>query len=592
MKKQLISYSRQLRSNQTNAEKLLWQKLRKRQLGVRFQRQYIFDNKYIVDFYCAALKLVIEIDGGQHCDNRKDKFRNQEIINRGYKLLRFWNNDILENIEGCLSQITTLIPSSPPLNIKGRQGRDYSYPELGINEDASTGGCSQKTNAFSNNKLPIPPLNIKGRLGGVYASPELCENEDASTERRLQKTNAISDNDFSESYDGGSTERRPAAYIEVREDASTGRRLQKTNKIIVPLSVYIHWPYCLSKCPYCDFYSKIDKRVDQQKVIDSYLADLEWYHEITSEQTVQSIFFGGGTPSLIEPRYIEKIINHVHKLWPTTDNVEISLEANPNTNHPDLFADLKKTGINRLSLGVQALNNESLKFLGRTHNLTQALQAIEQITTIFDNHSIDLIYARPGQTPEAWQKELQQAVSFGLKHISLYQLTIEEGTFFARKGIKPLEDEPASQLYAITQQYLKKHGYPQYEISNFANPDYESRHNLAYWRGENYLGIGPAAHGRIKTKDKIYASTHHRQLEELTPAERAEELIIMGLRITEGINKKLFQQQCGLPLNSVVNNQSLETLKHSNLLIETPDTLRATPQGFVVLNKIIEDLCC
>ena len=549
MKKQLISYSRQLRSNQTNAEKLLWQKLRKRQLGVRFQRQYIFDNKYIVDFYCAALKLVMEIDGGQHCDNRKDKFRNQEIINRGYKLLRFWNNDILENIEGCLSQITTLNPSSPPLNIKGRRG-------------------------------------------GVYASPELCENEDASTGRHLQKTNAISDNDFSESYDGGSTERRPAAYIDVREDASTGRRLQKTNKIFVPLSVYIHWPYCLSKCPYCDFYSKIDKRVDQPKVIDGYLADLEWYHEITSEQTVQSIFFGGGTPSLIEPRYIEKIINHVHKLWPTTDNVEISLEANPNTNHPDLFADLKKTGINRLSLGVQALNNESLKFLGRTHNLTQALQAIEQITTIFDNHSIDLIYARPGQTPEAWQKELQQAVSFGLKHISLYQLTIEEGTFFARKGIKPLEDEPASQLYAITQQYLKKHGYPQYEISNFANPGYESRHNLAYWRGENYLGIGPAAHGRIKTKDKIYASTHHRQLEELTPAERAEELIIMGLRITEGINKKRFQQQCGLPLNSVVNNQSLETLKHSNLLIETPDTLRATPQGFVVLNKVIEDLCC
>ncbi len=549
MKKQLISYSRQLRSNQTNAEKLLWQKLRKRQLGVRFQRQYIFDNKYIVDFYCAALKLVIEIDGGQHCDNRKDKFRNQEIINRGYKLLRFWNNDILENIEGCLSQITTLNPSSPPLNIKGRRG-------------------------------------------GVYASPELCENEDASTGRHLQKTNAISDNDFSESYDGGSTERRPAAYIDVREDASTGRRLQKTNKIFVPLSVYIHWPYCLSKCPYCDFYSKIDKRVDQPKVIDGYLADLEWYHEITSEQTVQSIFFGGGTPSLIEPRYIEKIINHVHKLWRTRDNVEISLEANPNTNHPDLFADLKKTGINRLSLGVQALNNESLKFLGRTHNLTQALQAIEQITTIFDNHSIDLIYARPGQTPEAWQKELQQAVSFGLKHISLYQLTIEEGTFFARKGIKPLEDEPASQLYAITQQYLKKHGYPQYEISNFANPGYESRHNLAYWRGENYLGIGPAAHGRIKTKDKIYASTHHRQLEELTPAERAEELIIMGLRITEGINKKRFQQQCGLPLNSVVNNQSLETLKHSNLLIETPDTLRATPQGFVVLNKVIEDLCC
>ncbi len=559
MKKQLITFSRQLRSNQTNAEKLLWQRLRKRQLGVRFQRQYIFENKYIVDFYCAALKLIIEIDGGQYCDNSQDIIRDKNIMNRGYKILRFWNNDILKNIEGCLSQIIKIIPSTPPLNIKGRQGRDYSYPELGINEDASTGGCSQKTNAFSNNKLPIPPLNIKGRLGGVYASPELCENEDASTGRRLQMTNTFSDNDFSESYDGGSTERRPAAYIEVREDASTGRHIQKTNKIIVPLSVYIHWPYCLSKCPYCDFYSKVDKHIDQQKIIEGYLEDLEWYHKLTAKQTVQSIFFGGGTPSLIKPQYIEKIINHIHKLWPTTSNAEISLEANPNSNYPNLFSDLKKAGINRLSLGVQALNNNDLKFLGRTHNLSQALEAIEQITKIFNNHSIDLIYARPKQTPEAWLQELQQAVNLGLKHISLYQLTIEEGTFFARKGIKPLEDEAASELYILTRQYLKKCGYPQYEVSNFAASGHEAIHNLAYWRGENYLGIGPAAHGRIKTKDKIYASTHCRQLEELTPQERAEELIIMGLRITEGINKNRFQQQCGLSLNSFIKAKTKQT---------------------------------
>lgn len=555
MKKQLITFSRQLRSNQTNAEKLLWQRLRKRQLGVRFQRQYIFENKYIVDFYCAALKLIIEIDGGQYCDNSQDIIRDKNIMNRGYKILRFWNNDILKNIEGCLSQIIKIIPSTPPLNIKGRLGRDYSSTER------------------------RPAAYIKVR-------------EDASTGRRLQMTNTFSDNDFSESYDGGSTERRPAAYIEVREDASTGRHIQKTNKIIVPLSVYIHWPYCLSKCPYCDFYSKVDKHIDQQKIIEGYLEDLEWYHKLTAKQTVQSIFFGGGTPSLIKPQYIEKIINHIHKLWPTTSNAEISLEANPNSNYPNLFSDLKKAGINRLSLGVQALNNNDLKFLGRTHNLSQALEAIEQITKIFNNHSIDLIYARPKQTPEAWLQELQQAVNLGLKHISLYQLTIEEGTFFARKGIKPLEDEAASELYILTRQYLKKCGYPQYEVSNFAASGHEAIHNLAYWRGENYLGIGPAAHGRIKTKDKIYASTHCRQLEELTPQERAEELIIMGLRITEGINKNRFQQQCGLSLNSFVNNQALEKLKQSRLLVETNQTLRATPQGFLVLNKIIEDLCC
>ena len=203
---------------------------------------------------------------------------------------------------------------------------------------------------------------------------------------------------------GGSTERRTATYTDVREDASTGRRLQKTNKIIVPLSVYIHWPYCLSKCPYCDFFSKVDKHVDQKQIIDGYLDDLNWYHDLTAKQTVQSIFFGGGTPSLIEPQYIEKVINHIFKLWPTTKQVEISLEANPNTNRPNLFADLRLAGINRLSLGIQALNDKDLKFLGRTHNLSRALHAVDEVTRLFDNHSADLIYARPGQTRKPGNK--------------------------------------------------------------------------------------------------------------------------------------------------------------------------------------------
>lgn len=546
MEKQLITYSRQLCSNQTNAEKLLWQKLRKRQLGVRFQRQYVFDNKYIVDFYCASLKLIIEINGGQHNDNHQDDIRDNYIKKRGCKILRFWNNDILENIEGCLSQITNLIPT-------------------------------------------VPPLNIKGRLEENYASREL--HEDASTERHPQKTNAFFNNDFSEAYAGGSTERRTAAYTDVREDASTGRRLQKTNKIIVPLSVYIHWPYCLSKCPYCDFFSKVDKHVDQKQIIDGYLDDLNWYHDLTAKQTVQSIFFGGGTPSLIEPQYIEKVINHIFKLWPTTKQVEISLEANPNTNRPNLFADLRLTGINRLSLGIQALNDKDLKFLGRTHNLSRALHAVDEVTRLFDNHSADLIYARPGQTAEAWKQELNQISELGLKHLSLYQLTIEEGTFFARKGIKPMDDEPAAELYALTQEFLATKGYPQYEVSNFAHPGYESIHNLAYWRGQNYLGIGPAAHGRIKTTDKIYASTHHRQLEELTPQERAEELIIMGLRIREGINKENFRRQCGLELTGFVNDKARQSLIRQKLLFEDKHNLRAANRGFLLLNKIIEELC-
>ena len=546
MEKQLITYSRQLCSNQTNAEKLLWQKLRKRQLGVRFQRQYVFDNKYIVDFYCASLKLIIEINGGQHNDNHQDDIRDNYIKKRGCKILRFWNNDILENIEGCLSQITNLIPT-------------------------------------------VPPLNIKGRLEENYASREL--HEDASTGRHPQKTNAFFNNDFSEAYAGGSTERRTAAYTDVREDASTGRRLQKTNKIIVPLSVYIHWPYCLSKCPYCDFFSKVDKHVDQKQIIDGYLDDLNWYHDLTAKQTVQSIFFGGGTPSLIEPQYIEKVINHIFKLWPTTKQVEISLEANPNTNRPNLFADLRLAGINRLSLGIQALNDKDLKFLGRTHNLSRALHAVDEVTRLFDNHSADLIYARPGQTAEAWKQELNQISELGLKHLSLYQLTIEEGTFFARKGIKPMDDEPAAELYALTQEFLATKGYPQYEVSNFAHPGYESIHNLAYWRGQNYLGIGPAAHGRIKTTDKIYASTHHRQLEELTPQERAEELIIMGLRIREGINKENFRRQCGLELTGFVNDKARQSLIRQKLLFEDKHSLRTANRGFLLLNKIIEELC-
>ena len=355
------------------------------------------------------------------------------------------------------------------------------------------------------------------------------------------------------------------------------------------IGIYIHWPFCRSKCPYCDFYSSAKKCTNEDELIEQYCQDLRYYHSINKNYQVQSIFFGGGTPSLMKPQSIEKLINKISSLWPCTPQIEVSLEANPNSNYPHMFRDLKTAGINRLSLGIQALNEKDLKFLGRTHRLSEALHAIEEVTAIFSNHSIDLIYARPNQKIESWQQELEQAVSFGLKHISLYQLTIEENTVFAKKEIKALEENAAIEMYTFTQEYLNTHGYPQYEVSNFGHP---CLHNCNYWKGEDYIGIGAGAHGRIHIDNKIFATTHPRQLEELLPQERAEELIIMGLRILEGINKKHFREQCGLNFDSFVNSPKLHTLASQNLIINTTEKICPTAKGLLVLNKIIEDLCC
>lgn len=354
--------------------------------------------------------------------------------------------------------------------------------------------------------------------------------------------------------------------------------------------IYIHWPYCLSKCPYCDFFSKVKKNVDQEQIISEYLEDLDFYQNLTREKTVTSIFFGGGTPSLIKPQLIEKLINHIHSLWQIASDVEISLEANPNTDRPQLFTDLKSAGINRLSLGVQALNNQDLKLLGRTHSLQDALTSIDKVLATFDNHSMDLIYTRPEQTFDDWQKELKQAVSFGFKHLSMYQLTIEKGTVFHKQNLQIPDDETAALLYEMTGNYLQKHGYNQYEISNYAKDGFASSHNQIYWTGDDYLGIGQAAHGRFQHNGKIFATTHRRKLEELTPEERAEELLLMGLRLNRGIDKQQFQNNCGLAFNKAVNLEKLSRLQQEQLIINTEHNLKATPQGRLVLNYIIEEL--
>lgn len=357
------------------------------------------------------------------------------------------------------------------------------------------------------------------------------------------------------------------------------------------LGVYIHWPYCKSKCPYCDFFSRVKKDVDQQQLVSSYLEDLEYYREMNDDYQVETVFFGGGTPSLLEPRQVERIIDKIADLWPCANNLEISLEANPNTDDGKLFADLRSAGINRLSLGVQALSDDGLKFLGRTHTLKQALASVDSVLKNFDNHSIDLIYARPEQKAEDWQKELQTAVGMGLRHLSLYQLTIEENTAFSRKGIRPADDETALELSVLSENMLAEKGYHHYEVSNYAVSGFECRHNLGYWQGYDYVGIGNGGVGRIHSKNKLLHTFYPRQAEVVSAEERAEELLIMGLRLSEGISKQRFARQCGMDFASFVNSAELTTFLKDGLLSEDDISVKATAKGMQVLNYLIERLC-
>lgn len=353
--------------------------------------------------------------------------------------------------------------------------------------------------------------------------------------------------------------------------------------------IYIHWPYCKSKCPYCDFFSRVAK-VDQDRLIKSYLEDLAYYRSINNNYRISTIFFGGGTPSLISPQNIEKIIDKITSLWHCNGDLEISLEANPNTNHDNLFSDLKHSGINRLSLGVQSLDKNDLKFLGRTHSLEQAISSIEQVVKTFDNHSMDLIYALPDQTAKNWEQQLKQACQFGLKHLSLYQLTIEENTVFAKRGINGASDEVCQELYALSEDLLSSYGYNRYEVSNYAEPGCECRHNLGYWEGYDYIGIGNGAVGRFRIGKNLYNTFYPRQQELITPHERAEELLIMGLRLKKGINKKLFRKNCGLELNDCLNQKNLQKFIRSGLIIDTETSIKTTDKGNFLLNYLIENL--
>jgi putative oxygen-independent coproporphyrinogen III oxidase len=379
--------------------------------------------------------------------------------------------------------------------------------------------------------------------------------------------------------------------------------------------LYVHWPFCISKCPYCDFNSHVAETVDHRHWREALLAELEHFASRTQGRALTSIFFGGGTPSLMEPDTIAAIISAARGHWAAADDIEITLEANPGTVDAQRFAAIRSAGIARLSMGVQALNNAALKFLGRRHSVEDARAAWRTAAKTFARVSFDLIYARPGQTADTWRVELSEALretaSEGLSHLSLYQLTMEPGTamFEAHEHdafTLPDEDQAAA-LYDVTQELCEKAGYSAYEISNHAQSGAACRHNLTYWRGGDYVGVGPGAHGRLSTDGatravrqvkapalwlkRVAAHGHGIQEdEELAPDARAEELVMMGLRLTEGLEKARFARLAGRPLDKVINPGALDRLTADGYMTGTGAVLAATAKGRLALNAVLRDL--
>ncbi len=377
------------------------------------------------------------------------------------------------------------------------------------------------------------------------------------------------------------------------------------------LAVYIHWPFCKSKCPYCDFNSHVREQVEQKRWREALLRELAYMHSHTQDFTVSSIFFGGGTPSLMPAATVEAMISAVHKLWKIEDNIEITLEANPTSVEISKFRDFRAAGVNRVSLGVQSLRESELKFLGREHNVGEAIKAIELARQIFDRYSFDLIYARPNQTLDAWDKELSEALELAGGHLSLYQLTIEENTTFhhayAKGGFTLPDEEQAEALYLFTEEKMAKHGFIAYEVSNYAKSGQESRHNLSYWNGTSYIGVGAGAHGRINVNNKRIATqtlkSPERWLEnvekqdhaieiwqEVPPEIEIEERLMMGLRLREGINYHQFQMQTGYDLCEYINLQKRDFYIAQGLLADDTNTLKTTLKGRLLLNKLTAEL--
>nr|WP_288248828.1 radical SAM family heme chaperone HemW [uncultured Sphingomonas sp.] len=370
-----------------------------------------------------------------------------------------------------------------------------------------------------------------------------------------------------------------------------------------PLALYIHWPFCVSKCPYCDFNSHVRASVDQSQWRDALLADLAHEAALLPGRRLGSIFFGGGTPSLMPPATVAALIDAALAAWPAAPGgVEITLEANPSSVEAARFADLAAAGVNRVSLGVQALDDAALRFLGRAHGVDEALGALAIAQRHFARVSIDLIYARPDQSPAAWEAELARALAFGTEHLSLYQLTIEPGTRFATEaaaGRLVIPDgDAAADLFEATRAMTAAAGIPAYEISNHARPGAQSRHNLTYWRYGDYAGIGPGAHGRSgalatfrrrKPENWLAAlarNGHGLESEEpLDPATRAGEALLMGLRLDEGVDLARIAALTGVAVDALVDDRQIAALP--GLIERRGDHLRVTEAGMILLDAIL-----
>jgi oxygen-independent coproporphyrinogen-3 oxidase len=370
------------------------------------------------------------------------------------------------------------------------------------------------------------------------------------------------------------------------------------------LALYIHWPFCVSKCPYCDFNSHVRPQIDQKEWREALLADLKYEARLLPERRLTSIFFGGGTPSLMEPRTVEALIEAASRHWDAADDIEITLEANPNSVEAARFADLAAAGVNRLSLGVQSFDDDSLRFLGRAHSANEGLAALDVAQKHFGRVSFDLIYALPGDTETSWSAALDRALSLGTTHLSLYQLTIEPGTRFAsmvaKHEFEPLDPDTAAELFELTQHRTAAAGRPAYEISNHAAPGHESRHNLTYWRYGDYSGIGPGAHGRRlgsrtvrHRKPENFLSALRRNghpiSEEapLTAREAADEALVMGLRLAEGIDVHSLEERFEVPL---IDRTAAERLVASGHLAFYGERLGTTLAGRLVLDRILAEI--
>jgi putative oxygen-independent coproporphyrinogen III oxidase len=375
-----------------------------------------------------------------------------------------------------------------------------------------------------------------------------------------------------------------------------------------PFGIYVHWPFCRAKCPYCDFNSHVRHGgIDEARFLAGYLRELAHFAALAPGRSVSSIFFGGGTPSLMQPSTIAAILDAIAGHWSLAKDAEITLEANPTSVEANNFAGYRKAGINRLSLGVQALDDRSLKALGRQHTAEEALAALELAKLHFNRVSFDLIYAREGQSAQAWREELARALDHAADHLSLYQLTIEEGTPFAARhaagSLRIPDGDRASELYGLTQELCEGAGLPAYEVSNHARPESESRHNLLYWRGHDYAGVGPGAHSRLtlggtkralctlKSPEDWLAQVEARgdgiaSEESLSAEDSAEEYLLMGLRLSEGIDLRRLAAFNG----NALDDTRIAALEAEGLLARRDTRLAATPKGRLVLNRLILEL--